>query len=161
MSELKRVATSFIEIAHAIAWCSAATVDRKGRPRSRILHPIWEWDGASLVGWVAAFPTALMRGHLNNNPYMSCTYWAETQNTCTAECNAELLFDDETRIDVWQKFKQAPPPVGYDPGVIAHWTAPTSDAFAVIRLDSWRLRVFPATSFMAADPMKDVLAWER
>ena len=99
MSELKRVATAFVEIAHAVAWCSAATVDRKGRPRSRILHPIWEWDGASLVGWVAAFPTALMRGHLNNNPYMSCTYWAETQNTCTAECDADTDREPLTRSE--------------------------------------------------------------
>jgi hypothetical protein len=161
MWELGEVATEFVELAHSIAWCSAATVDRKGRPRSRILHPLWEWDGASLVGWVAAHPTALMCAHLNNNPYMSCTYWTETQNTCTAECDAELHFDDETRVAVWNKFKEEPPPVGYDPGIVTRWTAPTSDTFAVIRLDPWRLRVYPATSFMAADPCKDVRVWTR
>ncbi len=92
---------------------------------------------------------------------MSCTYWAETQNTCTAECDAELHFDDKTCVDVWDKFAHAQPPVGYDPGIVTSWTAPTEGTFAVIRLDPWRLRVYPATSFMAADPTQDVLVWER
>ena len=30
-----------------IVWCTVATVDTKGRPRSRILHPIWERS----TGW--------------------------------------------------------------------------------------------------------------
>ena len=33
------VLDEFIDIAHGIAWCSVATVDRRSRPRSRILHP--------------------------------------------------------------------------------------------------------------------------
>ena len=45
MDELSKVAPAFIEMTQQIVWCSAATVDTKGRPRSRILHPIWEWDG--------------------------------------------------------------------------------------------------------------------
>ena len=36
-----------------------ATVDPDNRPRSRVLHPIWEWDGEELVGWVATAPTPL------------------------------------------------------------------------------------------------------
>ena len=160
MGELKEVGAAFVQTAHSIVWCSAATVDRKGRPRSRILHPLWEWDGTSLVGWVAANNTALMRAHLNHSPYMSCTYWTDTQNTCTAECNAELRIDDETRIDVWEKFKRAAPPLGYDPEIVTNW-APTAETFCAIRLDPWRLRVYPATSFMAADPLQDVLVCER
>ena len=36
------VQDEFIATAHRIVWCGVATVDRRGRPRSRILHPIWE-----------------------------------------------------------------------------------------------------------------------
>ena len=39
----------FMDRVSSIVWCSVATVDRKGRPRSRILHPICE--GAT--GWIA------------------------------------------------------------------------------------------------------------
>ena len=34
--------------------------------------------------------------NLANSPFVSCTYWAPSQDTCTAECYAELLNDDET-----------------------------------------------------------------
>lgn len=32
----------FVERVHNIVWCSMATVDTRDRPRSRIVHPIWE-----------------------------------------------------------------------------------------------------------------------
>src|SRR5581483_10246658 len=53
MTELAAVAPAFVEMAHRIVWASAATVDAKGRPRQRILHPIWLWDGDTLHGWIA------------------------------------------------------------------------------------------------------------
>ena len=46
---LGTVAPAFVEMAHRIVWASVATVDRQGRPRSRILHPIWQWDGTELA----------------------------------------------------------------------------------------------------------------
>src|SRR5207245_371477 len=61
MSALEQVAPTFVDMAHRIVWCSAATVDHQGRPRSRILHPLWEWDGAELVGWIATGPTPTKR----------------------------------------------------------------------------------------------------
>lgn len=143
--ELKDVAPAFVEMAHQIVWASAATVDTKGRPRSRILHPIWQWDGESLVGWIATGPTPLKRAHLNANPYISLNYWAPSQDTCVAECKATWAFDDETRTMVWNLFLNAPEPVGYDPKIIPQWTSPTCEAFAALRLEPWRLRVFPGS----------------
>ena len=49
MATLAEIAPKFVEMAHQIVWCTVATVDAKGRPRSRILHPIWQWDGERLV----------------------------------------------------------------------------------------------------------------
>lgn len=44
---------AFVEMAHNIVWCTTATVDAKRRPRSRVLHPLWQWEGETLTGWIA------------------------------------------------------------------------------------------------------------
>jgi hypothetical protein len=145
MNELTQVAPAFVEMAHRIVWASAATVDRKGRPRSRVLHPIWQWDGASLVGWIGTGPTPLKRAHLNQSPYLSLNYWSPSHDTCVAECRATWAFDAETRQRVWNLFLNAPEPLGFNPAIIPGWDSPTSEAFAALRLDPWRLKVFPGS----------------
>lgn len=145
MNELNETAPAFVEMAHQIVWASAATVDGKGRPRSRVLHPIWQWDGEKLVGWIATGPTPMKRAHLKASPYISLNYWSPSQDTCLAECHAAWAFDDETRTMVWNLFLNAPKPVGYDPKIIPQWTSPTCEAFAALCLEPWRLRVFPGS----------------
>jgi hypothetical protein len=146
MADIAAVAPAFVEMAHRIVWATVATVDSRGRPRSRILHPIWQWDGSALVGWIATSPTPAKRAHLEASPHVSVTYWAPSHDTCTAECRAEWAFDDATRIMVWDMFKSGPAPVGYDPGTIPPWSGgPTSAAFAALRLDPWRLRLMPGS----------------
>lgn len=159
MSPLPVVAPAFVAMAHRIVWCSAATVDAAGRPRSRILHPIWEWDGASLVGWIATGPTPAKRAHLAAHPYVSCNYWSPDHDTCAAETAASWHLDLETRRAVWEKFATAPAPVGYDPAIIPGWDAPESDTFAALRLDPWRLRVFPGSVLLGKGG--DVLTWSK
>ena len=91
-------ADAFVAMAHRIVWASVATVDRLGRPRSRVLHPYWQRDGelgAGLVGVIATSPTPIKRTHLEAHPYVSVNYWASDHDTCTAECTAEWLLDDE------------------------------------------------------------------
>jgi hypothetical protein len=161
MAELKDVAPAFVDMAHRIVWATVATVDAEGRPRSRILHPLWEWDGTSLIGWIATGPTPTKRTHLETSPFVSVNYWADNHDTCTAECKAEWHFDDETRVAVWDKFTNAPPPVGYDPGIIPAWTSPTADTFAALRLEPWRVRVFPGTFLITAGAEGDVLVWQQ
>ena len=73
-------------MAHQIVWASVATVDRDGRPRSRILHPYWEWDGTDLIGWIATVPTPVKRAHLDAHPEVSVSYWTPSHDTCSAEC---------------------------------------------------------------------------
>ena len=46
-------------LAHRIVWCTVATTGADGRPRTRVLHPIWEWDGTGLTGWIATSPVWL------------------------------------------------------------------------------------------------------
>ena len=158
MAALEVVAPAFVQMAHQIVWCSAATVDADNRPRARVLHPIWEWDGAELVGWIATGPTPIKRAHLDHSPHISCNYWTPAQDTCVAECRAQWHFDDETRTRVWNLLKDGPAPVGYDPAIIPGWSAPTDAAFAALRLDPWRLRVFPGTVLLAGKG--EVLVWQ-
>jgi hypothetical protein len=158
MEELARVAPAFVEMAHQIVWCSAATVDRQGRPRARVLHPVWEWDGTALVGWIGTGPTPLKRAHLAHSPYLSANYWSPAQDTCVAECKATLLYDLETREKVWNLLKDAPAPVGYDPAIIPGWDAASSESFAALRLDPWRVRVFPGSVLMGQGG--EVLTWK-
>ncbi|MCX7064780.1 MAG: pyridoxamine 5'-phosphate oxidase family protein [Proteobacteria bacterium] len=157
MSTLKQVAPAFVKMAHQIVWCTAATVDSEGRPRARVLHPIWQWDGRELTGWIATSPTPTKRAHLKASPYVSCNYWAPSQDTCVAECRASWAFDDDTRKMVWRLLKEAQAPVGYDPAMIPGWDSPTSPSFAALRLEPWRLRVFPGTVLMGKGG--DVLTW--
>jgi hypothetical protein len=158
MADLAQTAPAFIDMAHSIVWATVATVDDDGRPRGRILHPVWEWDGEALVGWIGTGPTPVKQAHLEHSPYVSVTYWNPSHDTCTAECRAEWAFDDATCTEVWNKLKNAPPPVGYDPAIIPPWSGgPTSAAFAALRLEPWRLRVFPGTVLMGKGG--DVLTW--
>lgn len=158
MNDLDTVAPAFVEMAHRIVWCSVATVDAAGRPRSRVLHPMWEWQDGQLIGWVGTGPTPTKRAHLEQSPYVSLNYWEPGQDTCVAECRAEWCFDLETRNQVWDAYKAAPPPLGYDPAIIPGWDSASSDAFAVLKLTPWRLRVFPGSVLLGQGG--DVLVWE-
>lgn len=152
MTSLEKIAPAFIEMAHSIVWASAATVDTNGHPRSRVLHPIWEWDGTDLFGWVATVPSPVKKAHLAVHPQMSLNYWTPSQDTCSAECLVKWYLDDETRAAVWDKFANAPAPVGYDPRIIPQWAdGPTSEDFAALRLAPYRLRVMAGTVMMKGE----------
>jgi hypothetical protein len=130
----------FIAVAHRIVWCTVATVDRRGRPRSRVLHPYWEPTPDGLVGWVTTRPTPLKVAHLEHSPYVSCSYWDPAHDTAVAECHAEWVEDLETKERVWELFRRAPEPLGHDPGTI--WPdGPGTDDAGVLKLTPWRVKV--------------------
>src|SRR3954463_15268443 len=99
MDRLDEVAPAFVEMAHRIVWTTAATVDRNDQPRTRILHPLWEWDGERLSGWIATGPTPVKRADLGHSPHVSLNYWNPEHDTCTADCRATWRLDAETRED--------------------------------------------------------------
>lgn len=149
MTELSTIAPAFVTMAHRIVWCTVATVDRAGRPRTRVLHPLWRWDGAALTGWILTDPTSLKARHLEANPIASLTYWAPDHDTCSAECSTAWELDPQQRRDGWERFASAPAPVGYDPRIIPQWTDPDAASFGVLRLNPTRLRVMPGTLMTA------------
>ena len=97
-----------------IVWCTAATVDRRGRPRTRILHPIWE----NATGWIATGRHSLKERHLAGNPYVSLSYWDAQQKQVYADCEAQWEDSAEEKRRIWELYKSTPPPLGYDPGII-------------------------------------------
>ena len=123
-----------------------------------MLHPIWEWDGESLTGWIMTGPTPIKRAHLQAHPYLSCNYWSPSQDTCVAECAAEWCFDLPTRERIWDLFASGPEPVGYDPSIIPGWDNAASESFAVLKLDPWRLRVMPGSVLMSGEG--ETLVWQ-
>lgn len=157
---MNQTQSAFVDMAHRIVWASIATVGTGSVPRSRVLHPTWEFDDNSgLVGWIATAPTEVKTSHLANSPWVSVNYWAADHDTCTAECHAEWQNDTATRHRVWDLFANGPEPVGYDPSTIPGWDSPDADYFNVVRLDPWRLRVFPGTVLLTGEG--EALTWSR
>ena len=151
MTSLGDIAPAFRDMAHGIVWATVATVASDGRPRTRILHPIWEWDGSSLVGWIATGPDSPKGAHLASTPLVSLTYWDPTHDTCTADAEASWHNDDATKSWLWDRYKNAPAPVGYDPAIIPAWApGPSSPSFGALRLDPTAIRVIHALDFANA-----------
>jgi general stress protein 26 len=145
MSSLAEIAPAFVDVAHRIVWCTVATVDTSGAPRTRVLHPIWEFDGERLTGWIATGPQSVKARHLAHEPRVSLTYWDATHDVATADCTTEWELDAEARRRGWQRFADAPAPVGYDPSIIPGWTDPGAEAFGILRLEPTALRVMPGS----------------
>lgn len=151
MASLAEIGPEFVDMANSIVWCTAATVDAKGRPWSRVLHPIWELEDDQPLGWIATGATPIKRAHLEAHPYLSCNYWTPAHDTCLAECHASWVEDAETKAAVWDKYVNGPEPVGYDPSMIPGWENAASPGFSVLRLVPWRLRVMPAAAMLSGE----------
>lgn len=159
MATLAETAPAFVAMAHRIVWCTVATVDPAGRPRTRVLHPIWAWDGEALTGWIATDPGSPKAAHLAAVPEVSLTYWDPTQDTCTADCRVTWEEGAEARRAGWDRFLHGPAPVGYDPAIIPQWDDATSPSFGVLRLEPEALRVMPGSVLLAGQG--EVLRWRR
>lgn len=159
MNALDIIAPAFVDMAHRIVWCTAATVDATGAPRTRVLHPVWEWHDGALRGWIATSPLSPKAAHLAHpgGARMSVTYWAPHHDTCTADCTVVWEDSPAERERGWQRFAEAPAPVGYDPSIIPGWESPASPSFGIIRLEPTRLRVMPGTVMMGGGG--ELLTW--
>lgn len=157
MTELSQIAPAFIAMAHRIVWCTAATVDVDNRPRTRVLHPIWEWADGRLTGWIATSPMSPKADDLAAHPQLSLTYWDATHDTCTVDCDTAWEASPEDRRAGWDRFANAPAPVGYDPAIIPQWTGPDVKAFGILRLEPTRLRVMPGSLMLAGEG--ELLTW--
>lgn len=143
VANFANIEAEFIQRVHTMVWCSAATVDSHQRPRSRILHPIWEGK----IGWIGTHRNSYKARHLEKNPYMSLAYITNINQPVYVDCTAKWADDPATKQRIWDLFKNAPPPLGYDPA--STFISPDHENFGVLKLTPWRIDLvtFPAPSF--------------
>lgn len=143
VEHFSEIEAEFIQRVHTMVWCSAATVDSQQRPRSRILHPIWE--GAT--GWIGTHRNSYKAKHLARNPHMSLAYIANVMGPVYVECTAEWVDDPAQKQRIWDLFKDAPEPLGYDPAPL--FISADHENFGLLKLTPWRIDLvtFPAPSF--------------
>jgi general stress protein 26 len=104
----------FIARVHRAVWCNVATVDARGRPRSRLLHSIWEGP----TGRIATRRHSPKADDLAHNPNVSLSYIADVVHPVYVDGVAQWEDSDAERRNVWGLFLAAPSPLGYDPAPI-------------------------------------------
>ena len=122
-----------------IVWCNFTTIDRSNRPRSRMLHPIWEGH----EGWIATGRHSFKARHLDHNPFVSLTYWDPDHEQVHAECKAEWVGDAESKQQVWDLYADTAPPLGYD--LKLFWPDPSAEDYGVLKLTPWRIELSSLT----------------
>jgi general stress protein 26 len=137
-----------------IVWCTVATVDSKGRPRNRILHPIWE----GTTGWIATGRQSLKTKHLANNPNVSLLYWDPAQQNVQIEATADWEDDAAERRRVWELYKAAPPPLGYDIGDFFPG-GPDGGGWGLLKITPCRIELSGMADSAAGLPLRRV--WRR
>jgi uncharacterized pyridoxamine 5'-phosphate oxidase family protein len=150
VANFSEIEAEFIKRVHTMVWCNVASVDSQQRPRSRILHPIWE--GAT--GWIGTHRNSFKSRHLEKNPHLSLAYIANVMNPVYVDCVAAWVDDLDTKKRIWDLFKNAPEPLGYDPA--RDFITPDHENFGLLKLTPWRIDLvsFPAESFE-----KGTLVW--
>lgn len=153
-----RRAGSFAEIRADVArimgdivYATMTTVDRRGRPRSRVLIVAWDLEADRRpVGWLATFKTPVKAAHLAHNPHVTTSYWSPRQDAVYLDSVAAWVDDPEVEQRVWDMYRQGSPPgVGYEPA--AYWRGPDDPTFHVLRLDPWRVQLLRARDVARGD----------
>jgi general stress protein 26 len=135
VDSFSEIEQEFIEKVHKIVWCNVTTIDTKGRPRSRVLHPIWEGS----TGWIATGRTSLKAKHLAQNPYVSLAYIQDPLKPVYAECTAEWVDDTAEKQRIWDLFCNTPPPLGYD--MARFFGSLDSPNYGLLKLTPWHIEM--------------------
>lgn len=146
VARFKDIEEEFARRVRQIVWCTVATVDDRGRPRSRILHPIWE--GAT--GWIATGRQSHKAHHLAGNPYVSLSYWDPRHEQVHADCRASWEESSHEKRRIWDMLKSTPPPLGYDPG--AFFPSADDPGFGLLKLEPWRIELWSLADLVGGTP---------
>jgi hypothetical protein len=139
MVEESDVLVDALSVTRQVVWCAFTTVDACGRPRNRVVHPMWELTVGGLRGWVTTRRSPVKTAHLGANPHVSCAYVGADHDVAYIDCTATWASPAERR-HAWQLCRSLPAPAGFDPGTI--WPdGPDSPGAEVLRLDPYRVQV--------------------
>jgi general stress protein 26 len=125
-----------------IVWCTVATVDARGRPRTRILHPVWE----DTTGWIATGRHTLKTRHLDRTPYVSLTYWDPQHQQVYVEARTAWEDRPAEKQRLWELFKSLPAPYGYDLKLI--WPSVEDPSLGFLKLIPWRIELWGLQDMM-------------
>jgi hypothetical protein len=139
-----------VDVAHRLVWATVTTVGNDGRPRVRVMHPIWVEHEGSLEGLVLTRPTPIKVRHLDAHPAVTCAYLAPDHDFAIFDCDAALVEDLATRRRAWDAFASAPDPLGYDPASMFA-DGPSSAGLAVLRMRPHRVRVGLAAAMLRGE----------
>ncbi|MEV4319417.1 pyridoxamine 5'-phosphate oxidase [Actinocrispum sp. NPDC049592] len=130
--DLADLTDDLAEIVNRIVWSTVTTCDRLGRPRSRIMHPVWEITPDRVTGVIGSFPTPTKQAHIARSPWLTCGYWSPDHDAAFIDCHATWAADTH---DAWTRLT-----AGYDPTTI--WpNGPTSPNFAALLLTPHRIQI--------------------
>ena len=125
-------------------WCTLTTIDRRGRPRGRLVHPIWEEP----VGWLATFRRSFKAKHLAENPWISLAYWDQSQEQVYIDCRATWVEDADEKVRLWHLYSAKPE--GY--GLEAFWKGIDDPNYGLLRLDPWRIELWSVKELFSRTP---------
>jgi hypothetical protein len=139
----------FLRITAQTVFCVATTVDAGGRPRGRVLHPVFVVDEGRPLGWALTGRTPLKTRHLDVNPHMSCSYWTPSHDTVLIDCVAGWVEDEDEKRRVWELFRDAPKPLGWGAEGLAGYGPDRwlSGLFTPLRLEPWRVQVMTGDQY--------------
>lgn len=137
VSSFSDIQAEFLSRVSQAVYCSMATVDRRNRPRSRVVHPVWEGS----TGWVISWPATHKSKHLQLNPHVSLAYIChDIYQPVYVDCTAEWVTDRQEQFRVWAYYKTVPPPMGFDPE--PHYGSIDHPQFGLLKLTPWRIELF-------------------
>jgi hypothetical protein len=141
------VLTDAVTVTREVVWCVLTTVDRAGRPRNRVVHPVWERTDDGLRGWITTRRSPVKAAHLARNPHVGCAYLGAGHDVAYLDCTARWGTAAE-RAHAWAVCRSVPEPAGFDPATI--WPdGPDAPDAEVLRLDPYRVQVGLAADLAA------------
>ena len=146
VAHFSEIEPEFMARIRRIVWCTVSTVDALGRPRSRILHPIWEGS----TGWIATGRRSFKAKHIARNPYVSLSYWDPQQEQVYVDCRAQWEERTQEKRRIWQLFHSTPPPLGYD--LAQFFGAPDDPNYGLLKLAPWRVELWSLQELVKGRP---------
>jgi general stress protein 26 len=144
VSSFDEIAAEFRRRIERTIWCTMTTVDTRGRPRGRLVHPVWEEP----TGWLATFRQSFKAKHLEANPWVSLAFWDQEQEQVYVDAHTTWVDDDATKARLWELYSTKPE--GYP--LSGFWKGIDDPNYGLLRLDPWRIELWSVKGLFARTP---------
>ena len=148
------IQSEFLARLSQAVYCNMATIDRQDRPRSRVVHPVWEGS----TGWLISRPGSPKFKHLERNPHVSLAYTChDIYQPVYVDCTAAWVQDRQEQQRVWRYYQSLPPPLGFDPE--PHYGSIDHPLFGLLKLTPWRVEIASLVISETGDSEIQRLVW--